>query len=188
MFKSFKQKTFNLLEHTLKNTKFEDKIPHYETTVTKKLKISEINNETVSKLISIKDIELKDNYSFVKKIHPENLKLINHILFDYHTKSSKPKIILVRNKDDKYNRLAMQRVEERAMKNQNIDFFHMYNTEKNLEFLNKKFTEGEFTEIKNYPQLLILKEGKLKVLSDKLFLKYSISTQDLNTEISKSLI
>jgi thiol-disulfide isomerase/thioredoxin len=116
------------------------------------------------------------------------MKLINYLQFDYLTKSSKPKIILVKNKDEKFNRNAIDRLEELAKENPNVEFFHMYDTEKNIEFLNKKFNQGELAEIKNYPQLLILKDNKLSVFPDKIFLKYSLSHQELNKELSKNLI
>jgi hypothetical protein len=188
LFKLFKQKTFNLADYPLKNTKFEDKIPHYEPTVTKKLRITNINNETLSNLINTGDIDLKNNYLFIKKVLPENLKNINYIQFDYMTKSNKTKIILVKNKDEKYNRNAIDKLEELAKENPNVEFFHMFNTEKNIEFLNKKYNNRELVEIKNYPQLLILKDDKLSVFPEKIFLKYSLSYQDLNRELSKNLL
>ena len=65
-------------------TKFEEIIQHYEPNITKKLKIINFNKDSIAHLINKEEyqINIGNNYYFKKKVHSENYKLINHLMFN----------------------------------------------------------------------------------------------------------
>ena len=151
----------------------------------KKLRLKNLNQNSLTQLIKIKDIDISQNYLFNNKIEPENMKIINHAMFEYYLRDTNSKnIILIKNKDEKYNRNSMKRFRKLAELNKDIKFYRMYNTENNMEFLNKKY------ELSNtFPQVLIFNRGEERplILSDNLFLKYSSTVESINEELHKNL-
>lgn len=165
----------------MKNATFYDNIPHYEPRVSKKLKLSEteLGKENIVKLIAKADITIKEAYFFSKKVLPENFKMLNSVNFDYLINSDKIKIVLIKNKDEKYNRNVMKKVEELAEKHKDIAFFHMYNTDTNTNLLQEKYD----LSFDNYPQMVILKDDKNWVFPLNLLLKYSVTSDALGHEL-----
>ena len=194
----FEKKTFDLKESTLKETKFEENIQHYEPNITKKLKIINFDRDSIVQLINKEEseIDIKNNYYFKKKISPENFKLINHIMFDMLIKPEDKtlKVILIENTDNKFNNDALDKVKRLADLNlltkTGIKFFHMNNSEENLAHLLQRYGDnyGVYKNM-NFPQLLIIKQEKIFCISQKLFTRHSEnSSEELNQEISKYLV
>lgn len=215
LFKLFKEKTFDLEKETLKGVKFEDKISHYEKAVLKKLKLkeNELNLDSIIKLIKKEDINMSENCLFNKKVDPDNFKMINHVMYDFYIKPEEKNkrhthIILIKNKDEVYNRDTMKRMRELAkmnLQNKNVKFYHMYNTEKNMEFLENKLSEEKentttsdpskenyskqtinpLSGVKSYPQVIIIKGNKAEIFPANVFLKYRTKIEKINNELTK---
>jgi hypothetical protein len=153
LYKTFKDKNFELKETTLKHTKMEEPLQHYTPFVSKKLKAKDLSKESIIELINTKDITLDENYNFNKHALPHNFRLINHLLFDFLINKSKgKKVILLKDNNEKINRDSMKTVEQLAENYTDVDFYYMNNSEENVKLLRDRFN----LEFKNYPQLLIL--------------------------------
>ena len=181
MYKTFKDKTFDLKKGSLKKTKMEEEISHYTSVITKKLKLDKLDEENLYELFKVKDIEINQNYNFNKKIFPENFSLINHLLFDFKIKMKKnKKIILIFDKDQKFNRNVFDKVEELANRNKEIDYYYMINTNENTGFIKQRFN----LEFSNFPQIIILQdENKTNTIPQSLFLIYTSSIDEFENYI-----
>jgi hypothetical protein len=172
-----------LKELTLKNTTFEEKISHYEPYVTKKLKLRNFDKQSVTNLIKKENITLEENYNFHKKLLPDNVKLMNHLLFDLLIKPGDKNrhIILVKNTDEKFNRNSLKRLENLAKMNKNIRFYYMYNTVENINYLKEKFKNiGDILSNSNSPHLLLIKDNQISFVPQEVFLKYSTKEEEIN--------
>lgn len=169
----------------MKNTKIDEKIDHHDTEVTKKIKLKEINKNTIKKLIEKKDVTIEECYFFNKKLSPDNVKTINYLSFDYLIKDNDPNIslILIKNVDETYNRETLKKFESLALKNVDLKFYHMYNTDKNIEYLKSRF-DIDADNI-SFPQLLIIKDKRHWLFPNTILLKYSVTSEDLNAEMKK---
>jgi hypothetical protein len=139
----------------------EETLSHYSPIVSKKLKAKNLNRESLLEIFRKEDITLEENYNFIKPVLPQNLKLLNNVLFDFLMKDTKgKKVILVKDIHEKLNRNSLEKLSDLAEKNKKVEFFYMPSTEENLKLLKEKYG----LEFLNYPQLLILEDNKIRVI------------------------
>lgn len=159
--------------------------------MTKKLKLKNINKDTLIELIEKIDIELSENYLFKKKILPENLGLLNHINYEYYMNSStSKKVILILNKDEKFNRNSIKRFRKLSKLNSHLNFYQMYNTDSNMETLSKMYGIDFLKSFNTTPQIFIVNvENKNlpAIFSNDLFLKYNTTIENINAELNNIL-
>ena len=74
----------------------------------------------------------------------------------------KTSVILIKNKDDKYNRDTFDKIKLFAKKNPCINFFYVNNTDKNIDFLKKKFPQY-LEDVTNYPKMIVVKDDQSKL-------------------------
>jgi hypothetical protein len=186
MLKSFKEKNFNLKDATLKNAKFDEEISHYEAAVTKKIKLSSFDDISINQLINKNDISIEENYLFNKEVLPSNLKAVNHVSYNYLTRDKKrPKCILIKNKDEEYNRDVWEKIQNLAVMNPKIDFLHVYNTESNWNFLKEKL---KFKDNTNLPQIIILPNEDNQdaiYFPEEVLLSYRTNNEEINNKLNK---
>jgi hypothetical protein len=188
MLKSFKEKNFNLKETTLKNTKFDDDISHYEAAVTKKIKLTSFDDVSLRQMINKNDITIQENYLFNKEIIPSNIKAVNHLSYNYLTRDKKRrKCLLIKNKDEEVNRDVWEKIQKLAEMNPDIDFLHVSNTETNYNFIKEKFKLNQDTI---FPQLIVLPndENQTTIFFPKeILLSYKTDQVEINNKLTSLL-
>jgi hypothetical protein len=188
MLKSFKEKNFNLKETTLKNTKFDDDISHYEASVTKKIKLTSFDDDSLRYMINKSDITIQENYLFNKEIIPSNLKAVNHLSYNYLTRDKKrPKCLLIKNKDEEVNRDVWEKIQKLAEMNPNIDFLHVSNTETNYNFIKEKLKLNPDTIL---PQLIIIPNDENQTpifFPNEILLSYRTNQEEINNKLTSLL-
>lgn len=161
----------------------------------------EIRNFTKESVIALinkdeSEINLENNYYFKKKLHPENFKMINDVMFDWLIKpqDKNAHLILIKNIDNKYNLDTVEKIERLAHVNKitktGINFYHMENTQENLAHIVNRYGDKyrNLTDM-NYPQLLLIRQDKIYFIPQKLFLRQKgHSDEELNKEINNYLI
>ena len=157
------------------------------------MKLGNFSRESITRLINKEEheINLENNFYFKKKIHPENLKSINHVVFDALIKAEDKNlnVVLIKNKDNKYNLDTMDKIERLAHLNKitktGINFYHMHNSEENLAYLVHRYGEGYRNLINlNYPLLIVIRNDKIDFVTQKFYLRQkNHSDDDLNKEI-----
>jgi hypothetical protein len=189
LYRTFINKTFNLKETTMKGVEFGEPISYYQQTVTKKIRLREEdlkNKENVLKLLSMKDddVSLENNYNFDKKILPENMKILNHTVFDFlmEREKSKKKVLILLSKDVKQNREALIKLEELAIKNKDKVFFYMVNDLKNIKKLKDAYKDLDLPTNNKIPEIILINnDNKSQILDKKLILGYLNQEENLKS-------
>ncbi len=154
--------------------------------MTKKLKLSTFDEESIKSLISKQDITIQENYLFNKEIPPLNLKSVNYQSFAYATRDkTRFKCLLIKNKEEKLNRDVLNKIQVLAELNPEVDFLHVFNTEANLSFLKEKLNIPDQTP---FPQLIILpidQDQNLVYFPSETLLKFSSKTEEIHQKLNK---
>lgn len=193
LFKLYADKSFDLFKDNLINTKFEEKLTHYEPKISKKLRIKDPSDLDVLNLIIKSDIKIDETYIFHKKLNPENLQNVSHLNFDLllkNTNKNNKKYLIVVNEDEILNRNILYKADKLAKMNSNSDFFIITNALENKNFIKERFG----VEFMTYPQLLILEGNDVKKTNDsnkldlKIFpvndlLSYKIDINSINEKL-----
>lgn len=184
MIKTFKDKKFLLSESTMKNTVFKENVSHHSNYVLKKLVLedSSVNPENVEKMIKTKDISFEENYLFKKELENENFKLVNIQNYEYMLGDKKTNnIVLIQSTDNSINRNTREKLME-SMKGleSNYKYFYMNGTKENKIFLEKKLN----MKFESFPQIIVINDLGAKILPCEKYLKYSIDSKMLKSEIS----
>lgn len=159
LFKTFKDKVFNLKDYTLKKAKFADEIQHYEANVLKKIKLKDFSRQGLLKFIDTQDVSFEDNYLFRKKLPPSNFKMMNSVLFDSQFDQQAKNVLVLKSKDEKKNRHLMKQIESISNTGGNCRYYHMLGNDKNFDLMKKKFNSDLKDDL---PRLFVIRDNKLE--------------------------